>query len=225
MQDLILNPPIFPLLLKQAIQIAGDLIDSSVDLNKMPNSLRRDLSALVRIVLAQSFWGGAFIDTDGKSAAYMDCLETVHDENLEAYWEHHRSAKAPVIARPLNNELCKKVAYYNNNLDNDISTFRDLVKDYLKPNSSLENLMKNMKALCEILILDGHLITKDFCSSDSADKIMLTNKDTLKSEDDAQKFVPKTTMISEKTYYFLTGVLILGSIGIYAWSRQKTKNI
>ena len=133
MQDLMLNPPVFPLLLKQGIQIANDLIETNINLDKMPNSSRRDLSALIRIVLSQSFWGGAFIDVDERSAQFMDCLETVHDENLEMYWEHHRSVKAPLIARPLNNELCKKVAYYNRNLDNDISSFKDIVREYLKP--------------------------------------------------------------------------------------------
>lgn len=222
MQNLILSPPIFPLLLKQANSIAGDLMDSCLDIDKMPLTQRSNLSILIRVMLSQSFWGGAFIDADGKDLKYMDCLETVHDANLEEYWEHHRTDKSPSIVRPLNNQLCSKVAYYNQSLDNDLSSFRDLIKDYLKPNINIIDISKNMKALCEILIMDGHLITKDFCSSDLSSKIMKGNKDDTKLGSDLD-FVPKTTLISEKTYYLLTAGVILSSIGIYVWSR-KNKN-
>jgi hypothetical protein len=223
MQNLILNPPIFPLLLKQANSIVGDLIDSCLNIDKMPSTQRSNLSILIRVMLSQSFWGGAFIDVEGKDLKYIDCLESVHDANLEDYWEHHRTDNIPMIARPLNNQLCSKVAYYNQSLNNDLSSFRDLIKDYIKPNINILDILNNIKALCEILIIDGYLITKDFCSSELSSKILQGNKEDTKLSD-GHVFVPKTTLISERTYYILTAGVVLSSIGIYIWSR-KNKSI
>jgi hypothetical protein len=101
----------------------------------------------------------------------------------------------------------------------------------------LELVLKNIKAIAEILILDGNNLSYSFCTDPEAEALVskdaglppisqpLSNQKTIVKPADADMplaFNLKARLISEKTFYIL-GVAVVAASGLIVW-HIKTKD-
>ncbi len=214
------NPPQFPLIVKDALAIVNHMLLDVLKETKMDDSQFTTLSHSLRTIINNSFWGGIHLNDQVKEENIRVCLNHVTDDDLNKYWHSVGQNKKPPIIRSINHDIYLNVKFYKDQLTPSINSIRSVLQD-LKCNQQDINLFcTNLRAISEILILDGNKLSGEYCQIPVEEQKKITQG--YKSSD-LVSFKPKTTMITEKTYYTLASFFVVSSIGI-TWYLKRREN-
>ncbi len=221
MDDIKKTPPSFPLIVKDALSIMSSMI-SNATAGKAPSP--NDAKALIqatRSIANNSFWGGVHLNDEINNDRIKECIAHVTDEDLNRYWANLGKSKSPPIIRSVEHDMYNRVPYYSSNLASDIEAITAILKGLSCETDAVNQIKENLRAIAEILILDGNKLTAEYCNVPLAEQ--------KKAIDDAARasavpFKPKTVMISRKTYYILSSIVVAGSVAAAWYSRRWYKN-
>lgn len=230
-QDLNKNPPIFPLLVNQARAIALEMIDNLKPLHELENDVRSKIAVTLSSMYHNAFWAGVHSLGENRSPAFNKCLESLYDQELQLYWTRFRKAKTPQLIRPVNVDSIKIDGSILEAKQNSLEAISDLLKGVVTDTNSLDILTKNLAAIWDIVLLDSSTLSNDYCSlsvrmqkaGESPDMraLMFPVVPLNRGARGGYQFQSKTAMVSENTFYALTGLTILASVGFYYYSRTK----
>jgi hypothetical protein len=216
MEDFYRQPPVFPLVVKDALLIMHNLVNVALDNQSLEIEDSVTLSTTIRNIAHDSFWGGIHLNDNIKNQDFLKCLAHTTDDQLNKYWANVGSKKQPPIIRSVAHEMYQRVPYYHNQLNTDIDTIKSILVGKCEP-SIIESLVKNIRAISEILILDGNTLSNSYCNNP------LDISSTTEAKIDTRsglEFQPKTFMISERTHYALATAVVIAS-GIIVWYNRK----
>lgn len=211
------SPPSFPFLVEQARNIFFEMFDNLHPLSSLTPEQRSCLGLSVQDMLERSFWGGVYAKHKDETPEFFSCLESIYDTDLDMYWRNFRMSATPPLIRPVSTTVLGLVAYFKDGkFQKDLDGIKNLIKEFrIKPEHETL-LLVNLKTLCEIVGIDAMTLRNDFCSQDPT-----IRKRELSQIQAAQSFKPQTFMISKKTFYVLTSLLVAGSLS-YSIYRQRT---
>jgi hypothetical protein len=226
MQDLNKTPPAFPLLVNQARSIALEMINNLKPLHELENDTRSKIALALNSMYHNAFWAGVHSLGENRSPEFSKCLETIYDQELQLYWTRFRKAKTPQLIRPVNTDSIKIDSSVLASKHQSLETVSDLLKPFISDTNAFDILMKNLAIIWSIVLLDASTLSDDYCSlsvrmqkaGESPDmRALMFPAVALRG----YQFNSKTTMISENTFYALTGLTLLVSVGFYYYSRTK----
>jgi len=211
------TPPAFPFLVEQARNIFFEMFNNLQPLESLTAEQRACLGLSVQDMLEKSFWGGVYAKNQDKSPAFFKCLESVYDTDLDMYWRNFRNSATPPLIRPVSTSILGLVAYFKDGaFQKDLDGLKNLLQQ-IKMKAEHETLLLiNLKIMCEIVGIDAMTLTNDFCSQDP-----YLREQEISQFQAAQNFKPQTIMVSKKTFYVLTSLLVVGSLS-YSIYRQRT---
>lgn len=228
LEDVNKNPPSFPLLVTQARSIALEMIGNVKPLSELDSDTRSKLALLINIFYHDAFWTGIYTQEESKSHEFNQCLESLYDQELQLYWTRFRKAKTPQLLRPVNISQIKIDAQALAKKEIDLKSIREMLVKILPDTSNLDLLMKNLSTIWDVVILDASALSNDYCSTNLRLQAAGKSPDmrALMFPKEGQvpnpyEFESKTAMISEGTFYTLTGLTLLASVGFYYYSRTQ----
>lgn len=233
MDDFYRSPPGFPLLAKDALAIINSMITNILGDSRLSPDESSRLSAIIRSLVHDSFWGGIHINPRNDDASIRSCLAHVTDADLKSYWTHIGASKKIPMIRSLIHDIYSSVPYHANQLNSDIEAIKTILADKCQP-LDLDLALKNIRAISEILILDGNNLSYAYCSDPEASSLQDTqaasslSTELIKAAEPKEDkspliFQPKTRMISEKSYYGLATVVVIAS-GLIVWYVKRKQN-
>jgi len=230
-QDLNKNPPVFPLLVNQARAISLEMINNLRPLHELENDTRSRIAVTLSSMYHNAFWAGVHSLGENRSSEFNKCLESIYDQELQLYWTRFRKAKTPQLIRPVNIDSVK--------IDNSIleakqaslQSISELLRGVITDTNSFDILMKNLSIIWDVVLLDSSTLSNDYCSlsarmqragkSPDMRALMFPVVPLNQGAKGGYQFQSKTAMVSENTFYVLTGLTILASVGFYYYSRTK----
>jgi hypothetical protein len=114
-----------------------------------------------------------------------------------------------------------RVSYYSRNLASDIEAITAVLKGLSCETAVVNQIRENIRSIAEILILDGNKLTTEYCNIPLAEQKKAI-EDAARAS--AVPFKPKTIMISRKTYYILSTIVVAGSVAAAWYSQRWYKN-
>lgn len=211
------TPPSFPFLVEQARNIFFEMFDNMHPLSSLTPEQRTCLGLSIQDMLEKSFWGGVYAQNKDTSPKFFKCLESIYDTDLDMYWRNFRKSVKPPLIRPVTTTVLGLVSYFKDgDFQKDLENFKNLLTPIGIQPEHESILLVNIKTLCEIVGIDAMTLTNDFCAQDAT-----TRNQEFAQIQKAQTFQPQTFMISKKTFYILTSMLVAGSL-TYSVYRQRT---
>ncbi len=214
------NPPQFPLIVKDALAIVNHMLSDVLKDIQPSDSQFINLSHTLRSIVNNSFWGGIHLNDRVKEESIKFCLNHVTDEDLNKYWQNIGKNKKPPIIRSINHDIYLNVKFYKDQLGADINTIKILLQSLKCNQNDIDLFCSNLRAISEILILDGNKLSGEYCQIPIEEQKKITQG---QSSSELVSFKPKTTMITEKTYYALASLFIVGSIGFTWYLKRREK--
>ncbi len=224
-KDLNKSPPSFPLLVNQARSIALEMVDAQRPLSELDTAVRSRLALLINTLLHDSFWAGVHTLESERTPAFNKCLESLYDQELQLYWTSFRRAKTPQLIRPVNLSEIKLDERFLRKKQADLREIEELLKPFIREQGILRAILQNFSTLSDILALDASGLSSDYCSTQerlqatgsppSMRALMFPTAGTT-----PYSFETKTAMISENTFYALTGLTLLASYVFYRYSQR-----
>jgi hypothetical protein len=217
------NPPQFPLIVKDALVIINHMLSDVLKDKQTNNQQFTTLSHILRSIVNNSFWGGIHLNDRVKEESIRYCLNHVTDEDLNKYWQNVGQNKKPPIIRSINHDIYLNVKFYKEQLPQDIVTIRGVLQDLKCDQQDIGLFCNNIRAISEILILDGNKLSGDYCQIPIDEQKKITQDNINNKSNEPIRFKPKTTMINEKMYYSLASLFVIGSIGL-TWYLKRKEN-
>ncbi len=228
LDDLNKTPPSFPLLVNQARSIALEMIDLQKPLADLDSTTRSKLALLISTLLHDSFWAGIHTLESDRTPEFNKCLESLYDQELQLYWQNFRKAKTPQLIRPVNLSAIRLDTDFMNKKQKDLDAIRGILTPLITDSHILDLIIKNFSTLSDVLALDASGLSDDYCkaqarlqeSGKAPDMRALMFPSNTQSTATPYAFQTKTAMISQNTFYILTGLTILSSYVFYKYSRH-----
>lgn len=228
LEDLNKTPPSFPLLVNQARSIALEMIDLQKPLAQLDSTTRSKLALLISTLLHDSFWAGIHTLEADRSPDFNKCLESLYDQELQLYWQNFRKAKTPQLIRPVNLSAIRLDTEFIAKKQSDLQAIKELLTPFIIDNHILDLIIQNFSTLSDILALDASGLSDDYCktqarlqeSGKAPDMRALMFPNNTQDPSPSYSFTTKTAMISQNTFYVLTGLTVLSSYLFYKYSRH-----